>query len=62
MAKKEGPWFTGNIFMMSSSDMAKMRKYSEGVMKPTALRTKTVKGKTYSQYYYKPIGVNEFWD
>lgn len=62
IGKKAGKWFRGNVFTMSSSELTKKMKYGKGVKKPTALRTKKIKGKTYSQYYYKPHYPGEFWD
>lgn len=59
---KYGKWFRGNIYAMSSDQIAKSKKYSKGVKKPTALETKKIKGRTYSRYYYKPLKPGEFWD
>ena len=60
--KKQGPWFSGDVFRMSSKETMASRKYEIGVEKPTSLRTTKKKGKTYSQYYHKPIYPGEFWD
>lgn len=62
--KLEGEWFEGNVFKyeFTSNELRDCKKYEEGVKKPTALRTKVIGDKEYSQYYYKPIGVDEFWD
>ena len=64
-AKKEGKWFKGNVFNgdFSADQLIKAKKkYEKNVIKPTALRTKNINGKTYSQFYHKPIGVGEFID
>jgi hypothetical protein len=61
--KRYGKWFEGDVFAGSFA-FAKleksMNKYEKGVMKPTALQTKTIRGKKHSRFYYKPIGLNEF--
>ena len=57
--KKTGTWFEGDVYSMPSSQFALIKKYEEGVKKPTALRTKKVKGKIYSQYYHKSFSLDE---
>lgn len=60
--KKASKWFKGNVFAMPSSDLQKVMKHEKGIMKPTAMRTKTIKGKIHSQFYHKPVQPGEFWD
>ena len=56
-------WFEGNFYAFSSEKMHRYsKKYGVGVQKPTAVRTKEINGKTFSQIYYKPIEAGEVWD
>ena len=60
--KKKGKWFEGDVFMMPSKQLVISRKFGKDVMKPTALETRVIKGKTHSRYYYKKQKPGEFWD
>lgn len=64
--KDESEWFEGDVYLGSdftADELAEIvKKYEVGVRKPTALRTKKINGKTYSQLYYKPISPDEFTD
>lgn len=61
-AKPNSRWFKGDVFAMSSTNFQLARdRYEKNVLKPTALRTKNVKGKVYSQFYHKPIKPGEIY-
>jgi len=63
--KLNSKWFKGDVFSgsFSSERLEKARiKYEKDIKKPTACRTKLVKGVTYSQFYFKPIEQGEFSD
>jgi len=63
--KLQGEWFKGNVFRGNfTADMLvkAKEKYEKDVKQPTALRTKTIKGKEFSQFFFKPIQVGEFTD
>jgi len=60
--KPKGKWFKGDFGMMSSKKMGEMMKvHQKGVKKPTAVRTKMIKGKPHSQFYHKPLSPNELY-
>lgn len=59
MVKLKGKLFSGNVFSMTLKQFEKSKKFGEGVMKPTALRTVKKGKKVYSQYYYKPFTYEE---
>jgi hypothetical protein len=61
MPKKKGKWFEGDVFSMPSNTFTATRKFEKGVMKPTALETKIIRGKVFSRYYHKPVKPGELY-
>jgi hypothetical protein len=58
--KKESRWFKAPN---TSKDMQRLySKFGTNIVKPHAIREKTVGGKRYEQVYHKPIQPGEFWD
>lgn len=61
--KLAGKWFRGDVYLGRDFSADQLRnaveKYGKNVKKPTALRTKKVNGKTYSQVYYRPLEYGE---
>lgn len=54
--RKQSKPFQGDFGLFNSKRMEKtLKEYGSNVMKPTAVRTYSKGGKTYSQFYHKPL-------